>query len=122
MRKSKSWSSKTSFVNIQLIKGNSYHFMKSNGISVSERDNVAVAVQAIHKGSSVVVGGKYLFDAVEDIPLGHKVALLPLSKGVAVIRYGEPIVETTQDIPVGGWVHVHNSRPIPAGDSVKLEV
>lgn len=87
--------------------------MKSNAIRVSERDNVAVAAQPIDKGGSVVVDGEHLFDAVEDIPLGHKVALLPLALGVAVIRYGEPIVETTQDIPVGGWVHVHNTRPIP---------
>ena len=87
--------------------------MKSNAIKVSEKDNVAVAAQPIDKGGPVVVDGERLFNAVEDIPLGHKVALLPLSLGVAVIRYGEPIVETTGDIPAGGWVHVHNTRPIP---------
>lgn len=86
--------------------------MKSNAIRVNTKDNVAVVVHPIKKGSPIVVDGEHLLDAVEDIPLGHKVALLSISRGVAVIRYSEPIVETTQDIPTGGWVHVHNTRPL----------
>ena len=86
--------------------------MKSNAIRVNAKDNVAVAVHAIKKGSPVVVDGQHLLDSVEDIPLGHKIALSPFSKGENVIRYSEPIVETTQDIPAGGWVHVHNTQPI----------
>ncbi len=90
--------------------------MKSNAIRVSEKDNVAVATEAIEKGSPVVVNGEHLFDAAEDIPLGHKMALVPISQGEMVFRYGEPIVEATRDTAQGGWVHVHNTRPIP-GDS-----
>ncbi|MBL7166494.1 MAG: UxaA family hydrolase [Dehalococcoidales bacterium] len=86
--------------------------MKSNAIRVNAKDNVAVVVHPIKKGSPVVVDGQHLLDTVEDIPLGHKVALFALPRGVAVIRYSEPIVETTQDIPAGGWVHVHNTQPI----------
>ena len=86
--------------------------MKSNAIRVNVKDNVAVVVHPVTKGSPVVVDGQHLLDAVEDIPLGHKVALLALPGGVAVIRYSEQIVETTQDIPIGGWVHVHNTQPI----------
>ena len=86
--------------------------MKSNAIRVSAKDNVAVVVHPIKKGSPVVVDGQHLLDTVEEIPLGHKVALSPLSTGGKVIRYSEPIVETTQDIPAGGWVHVHNTQPI----------
>ncbi len=86
--------------------------MKSNAIRVNTKDNVAVVVHPITKGSPVAVDGQHLLDAVEDIPLGHKVALSSLPQGVAVIRYSEPIVETTQAIPAGGWVHVHNTRPI----------
>ena len=73
--------------------------MKSNAIKVNAKDNVAVVVHPVTKGSPVVVDGQHLLDAVEDIPLGHKVALLALPGGVA-------------DIPAGGWVHVHNTRPI----------
>ena len=86
--------------------------MKSNAIKVSPGDNVAVAAQLIDKAGPVVVDGEHLFDAAEDISLGHKVALLPLAAGQNVIRYGEPIVEATRDIAVGGHVHVHNTRPI----------
>ncbi len=90
--------------------------MKSNAIKVSPEDNVAVATQLIDKAGAVIVAEEHLFDAAQEIPLGHKVALLPLATGHNVIRYGEPIVETTQDVPVGSHVHVHNTRPIP-GDA-----
>ncbi len=90
--------------------------MKSNAIRINPEDNVAVAAQPIDKASPVVVGGEHLFDAAEDISLGHKVALLPLTTGQNVVRYGEPIVETTRDVAVGSHVHVHNTRPIP-GDA-----
>jgi len=86
--------------------------MKSNAIRVSEKDNVAVVVQAIEKGTPIVVSGEHLVDAAEDIPLGHKTALVPISPGETVIRYGESIVEATQHVGAGGWVHVHNTRPI----------
>jgi len=86
--------------------------MKNNAIKVNDKDNVAVATQIILKGSPVVVDGQELLTAIEDIPLGHKIALLSFSKGENVIRYSEPIVETTQEIPAGTWVHVHNTQPI----------
>ena len=86
--------------------------MKNNAIRVSDIDNVAVAIRIILKSSPVVVDGQELLTAIEDIPLGHKVALLKFSEGENVIRYSEPIVETTQEIPAGAWVHVHNTKPI----------
>jgi hypothetical protein len=90
--------------------------MKNNAMKVSMKDNVAVVVRSIEKGDPIVVEGEYMFDASEDIPRGHKVALLALSCGEKIFRYGEPIVETTKDIEPGGWVHVHNTRPI-SGDT-----
>jgi len=86
--------------------------MKNNAIRVSDRDNVAVVAHPIKKGSPVVVDGQELLTAVEDIPLGHKIALQSLSSGEKVYRYSEPIVETTMDIRAGSWVHVHNTQPI----------
>lgn len=87
--------------------------MRSNALKTAESDNVAVAIQRIPKGAPVVVGGEALVEAAEDIDLGHKVALVPLASGSIVIRYGEPIVQATRDIPRGGWVHVHNTQPVP---------
>ena len=87
--------------------------MQSNALKINENDNVAIAMHNIGKGDKVVVDGKGLFEAVEDIEAGHKVALLPIASGEKVYRYGEPIVETTRAVNPGEWVHVHNTQPIP---------
>lgn len=87
--------------------------MKSNALKTDSRDNVVITTQPIGKGDPVVVNGEAVCHAVDDIALGHKVALAPVSSGDAVVRYGEPIVEATRDIGPGEWVHVHNTRPLP---------
>lgn len=87
--------------------------MKSNALKINENDNVAIAAQLIGKGDEVVVNGERLFEATEDIELGHKVALVPLATGEKVFRYGEPIVRSTRAIGRGEWVHVHNTQPVP---------
>lgn len=86
--------------------------MKSNALKIDGKDNVAIATQPIGKGEAVVVNGEAVCHAVEDIALGHKVALAPISSGDAVFRYGEAIVQATHDIGRGEWVHVHNTQPI----------
>lgn len=87
--------------------------MKSNALKIDESDNVAIATQSIKKGDQIVVSGKTLCKAVEDVELGHKVALVPIVAGKNVLRYGEPIVQATREIGRGEWVHVHNTQPIP---------
>jgi hypothetical protein len=59
------------------------------------------------------VNGEQLFEAAEDIELGHKIALVPIATGEKVFRYGEPIVQATRAIGRGEWVHVHNTQPVP---------
>ncbi len=86
--------------------------MKSDALKINEKDNVAVATQFIRKGTPVVVSGAKLFNAAEDIKVGHKTALVPIASGERVFRYGEPIVQATQDIAQGECVHVHNTKPI----------
>lgn len=86
--------------------------MKSNALKINEKDNVAVAIQFIRKGTPVVVSGARLLNAAEDIKVGHKTALVPIASGERVFRYGEPIVQATQDIAQGECVHVHNTKPI----------
>ena len=89
--------------------------MKSNAVKVNESDNVAIATEAVKKGDLVSVNGQRLFEAVEDIEPGHKIGLVPIAAGEDVLRYGEPIVRATCDIERGGWVHVHNTEPLPGG-------
>jgi hypothetical protein len=86
--------------------------MKSNALRINEKDNIVIATQPIQKGSPVVVDGRKLFPAAEDIPLGHKIALVALTKGRKIFRYGQPIVQATRAIKKGEWVHVHNTQPI----------
>ncbi len=48
--------------------------------------------------------------AVEDIPLGHKIALINLEEGDKVIKYGFPIGRTIATVKKGAHVHVHNTK------------
>lgn len=87
--------------------------MNSNALRVNQNDNVAIVTEVVKKGTLVVVEGKQLFNAAEDIELGHKVALSAIAGGQKVFRYGEAIVQATRDINQGEWVHIHNTQPVP---------
>lgn len=78
-----------------------------NVFQIHADDNVAVAVDAVAKGSSVTVGGAS-FAVCQDIPAGHKIAIKEIKKGEDVIKYGFPIGTAKMDIPQGSWVHTHN--------------
>ena len=47
--------------------------------------------------------------AINDIPIGHKVATQPIKLGDTVIKYGFDIGKAVADIKVGEHAHVHNS-------------
>ncbi len=47
---------------------------------------------------------------IDDIPLGHKMALTRIGKGDTIVKYSHDIGRATADIPVGGHVHVHNVK------------
>lgn len=48
--------------------------------------------------------------ALQDIPIGHKVALKDLSKGDTVFKYGEDIGKMVGDAKTGAHVHTHNCK------------
>ena len=48
--------------------------------------------------------------AVDDIPLGHKVALHDIGSGDTIIKYGHDIGKATAEIPKGDHAHVHNLK------------
>ena len=84
--------------------------MKYRAIKISPHDNVAVLVQPTHKGKTVSVAGSGEAIVVnQEIPFGHKIALVPIAKGEAVLRYNEVICIAAKDIKPGEWVHVHNT-------------
>ena len=72
-------------------------------IRIHPDDNVAVALCTIPKGT--VYEGVI---AKEEIPQGHKMALLNVAPGENVVKYGFPIGHATEEINAGDWVHTHN--------------
>ncbi|UUZ71065.1 galactarate dehydratase [Polaromonas sp. P1(28)-8] len=72
-------------------------------ITMHDHDNVAiVANDGGLPAGSVFASGLRL---CEQVPQGHKVALVDLPKGTAVLRYNVPIGYALKDIPAGSWVH-----------------
>ena len=49
-------------------------------------------------------------ETLDDIPIGHKVALKDIKAGDTIIKYGHDIGKAVADIPKGGHVHAHNVK------------
>lgn len=78
-------------------------------IKIHSSDSVAVALTPLSAGSVLQVDGRAV-TLLEDIPQGHKFALVLIPAGGAVVKYGAPIGTAQTDIPAGGWVHTHNVK------------
>ena len=50
------------------------------------------------------------FQAVSDIPIGHKLAIRPIAEGDTVIKYGVDIGKAVAAIGPGEHAHVHNIK------------
>ena len=84
-------------------------------------DDVAVAIQDITAGvqiQTITLEGKEIgpVKAVEDIPLGHKIAVKKISKGKEVIKYGRAIGKAVREIAEGAHVHTQNLKSIRWGE------
>ena len=85
--------------------------MKPKAIIMSKGDNVATALENLPANRSVQVrnGSELTTHFVqEDIPFGHKFAVLRIEAGAKVLKYGQVIGAATQNIEAGAHVHVHN--------------
>jgi len=90
---------------------------------ISDRDNVATALESLTPGQIVVLARQSVVVA-ERIPPGHKIALCRIAVGEPVVKYGSPIGRASAEIPLGAHVHTHNvasgrgrgdlTRPDPA--------
>ena len=78
-------------------------------IKIHPSDLVAVALTPLSAGTKIQAGEQAV-TLLEDIPQGHKFALVPIPAGSPVVKYGAPIGVAKEDIPAGGWVHIHNIR------------
>ena len=80
-------------------------------------DDVGVAVRDIKAGetaATITLEGCNMgsITVVENISLGHKVALRDLARNKHVIEYGHPIGRATKAIGEGAHVHVHNLKSL----------
>ena len=71
-------------------------------IKVAEADNVALVTDlaGLQEGAKLKDGTRI----IQNIPMGHKVAMLPIEKGNKIIRYGQIIGFADKSIKAGEWV------------------
>ena len=77
-------------------------------IKTTPTDNVGIVTNpfGLTKGTGIVDN----IVLQQDIPMGHKIALMDLTRDSAVIRYGQTIGYTTTDILRGGWLNETNMQ------------
>ncbi|MGD1823146.1 MAG: UxaA family hydrolase [Pleomorphochaeta sp.] len=82
--------------------------MKTKYIQIQEDDNVIIALEPIKKSEEININSN-TFKVLEDINLGHKIAITNINKGDNIIKYGYPIGKAKCDIEVGSHVHTNNT-------------
>ncbi|MEA5460935.1 galactarate dehydratase [Arcicella sp. LKC2W] len=86
--------------------------MQNIVIKTTPNDNVAIVANptGLKRGAIVLDG----IELIEDVPMGHKVALQTLQEGDAVIRYNQVIGYANRIIEQGSWINESNiSLPQP---------
>ena len=89
--------------------------MTNRLLRITERDMVAVALEPLRAGETVPYGSGEI-TLLEDLPMGHKVALRNIAAGEPVIKYGYPIGQALAEIPAGAHVHTHNLKTLLSGE------
>jgi len=81
-----------------------------------EGDSVGTVVVEGVKAGDTLTGWVMEQDAtiqvktLEDVPIGHKIALRDLRDGDTVVKYGVDIGQTIAPIERGAYLHVHNVK------------
>lgn len=87
--------------------------MEKKAVKITSQDNVAVAAENIAAGDiAVLTEGNETITMLDDVNIGHKLAIAPIAKGENIIKYGVIIARATTDIAPGNWVHTHNVEDI----------
>ena len=85
--------------------------MKVDAIMIKLEDNVATALRDLksQEAATITVGEiQKQMKVTEDIPYGHKFAVMNIEKGDNIIKYGEIIGRATQFIEEGAHAHIQN--------------
>lgn len=83
--------------------------MNKKYVRINEKDNVAVAIETLHKGFVINIAGKEII-LKEDIMQGHKFAIQDILIDQEVIKYRYPIGRAIVNISEGSFVHTHNIK------------
>ncbi len=79
-------------------------------------DNVGVVVvEGLSAGTSMLCcvtadDSTFELEALDNVPIGHKIALRDLATGDSAVKYGEDIGRIVTDVKTGQHVHVHNLK------------
>ena len=78
-------------------------------------DSVGVAVMDLEararaRGRFQHSDGEVQIEAIDPIPLGHKIAVVDIPEGERVVEYGVLIGRATRAIRAGEHVHTHNLK------------
>lgn len=87
--------------------------MEHGALMHEKEDDVAVVISDVAVGTevrTVTLNGEEMgsVKAVEEIPLGHKIALRDMAEGKEVIKYGRAIGRASKAITKGAHVHTQN--------------
>ncbi len=88
---------------------------RMNVIRIHPSDTVAVAIEPLTAGQTVMVSDFGVLTVQENIPQGHKIALVKHSPGDKIRKYGSVIGTATAEIAPGAHVHTHNCQTTLSG-------
>ncbi|MCC6790888.1 MAG: altronate dehydratase, partial [Thermomicrobiales bacterium] len=77
-------------------------------VRLSAGDHVAIAKQSLLPGTILIMEDGSELRVAQMVPVGHKVAIVPVADGDPVVRYGQQIGFATQEIKPGQHVHTQN--------------
>ena len=90
--------------------------MPTHFIVHDKADSVGVAVVEDIQPNQALTGWimetdeTITIDALDAVPLGHKIALRDINNGDTVLKYGYDVGRAVADIAKGRHVHVHNLK------------
>jgi len=91
--------------------------MKHGVLLHEPQDDVGVAVMDLKKGATVgalTLEGKSVgkVKLLDNVPLGHKVAMRNMALNRPVIKYGRAVGKAVKPISRGAHVHTHNVKTL----------
>jgi altronate hydrolase len=78
-------------------------------IKINPIDNVIIALKDFSEGETITIDQQEL-KVVNDVPKGHKIALVSINENEDIIKYGDPIGHATQAISAGEHIHIQNIK------------